>query len=722
MIPLCEARMAEASEDMDNLIELSWCYIQNEQKEKAVEIAGKIVREQADPYKYNNLMGKLYHNMQEFGEALPYLQATEALIRQMKHDGTEETRKRIARLPELLQIQGNCMMQLGKNREASEKFEEALRLAPEDVDILLLMAKILYTTGEYEYAVEILERVDTLVAGRWHSDFLRAMSLFRLQRDREAFEAVNRAIASGVHDLSIYLLKLQILIRNHVWEEVHTLLDYLRESGAPEDISLDFVKAQLTELEEQNATAAFAQYQKIARRVEAGEPFMWGSDLYYRMAYVMYDSMDMGKEDDRELLIAMLDKGLALYDQDPECLAFKAWLYQRGGQIREAIAIYRGILEKNKRSSTARDGLSRVYSNHLDACAREALEWYEELISEAGTAELYWYAATCKWHLGDLEGARRYFCLEMEADPDDVDAYNGLAYLCDTQGKYEESLAYIEQGIQAAARNEESDTSVYRHKVMVLRRMGKIEEALTAAEVMKEIDPADAYQLKFDILCQFGLWDRAANLLKAWKKELPRNPRYVKAKCRLHLLLGKPFKASVALTLMGKVLEPGEIEDIQMDTQELIGGYDLIARVHRRRAKEDPRDYTACLALASALKYGGKPKGSKKWAEKGLMLLDKILEGNLTDEALYRCQRSRALALLGRLEEATAELEKARKLPICDNCPYGSCKDADIYEAVIREQDDDLGKALELFRAGRKKWPDDLDFQAGESRIRRKGI
>ena len=43
------------------------------------------------------------------------------------------------------------------------------------------------------------------------------------------------------------------------------------------------------------------------------------------------------------------------------------------------------------------------------------------------------------------------------------------------------------------------------------------------------------------------------------------------------------------------------------------------------------------------------------------------------------------LAILGNVEEAKAELARTRALPLCDFCEYGSCKDADIYEAQIEE-------------------------------------
>ena len=311
LIPQREARMAEEPEDADNLLELAWCYFQNGREADAVEIAGRISADCEDSYKYHNLMGKLQFNQLNYAEALEHLQLLEAVIRQLPDDGTAETRKRRERLPEVIQLQGTCLMQMGENAQAREKLKEALALAPDDLDNIQIMGKVLYAAGEHEYAVEILERANALSPSNWHINLLKALSLFRLYRDRDAYDAISVGISSQVKDMSLYLIKLQILLRNQVWNEVHETLEMLEASGVEDDLSLDFVKAQLTELEQKDEKAAFAQYQKIARRVEAGENILWGSILYYRMACLMSESMDMDREEDRELLMVMLDKGLA---------------------------------------------------------------------------------------------------------------------------------------------------------------------------------------------------------------------------------------------------------------------------------------------------------------------------------------------------------------------------------------------------------------------------
>lgn len=717
-----EEKYAASSEDTDNAMELAWCYAQNDRVDDAFELALKIDEEKAEPFTYHNLMGKLYHNKQNFSDALHHLQIVEQIIRDLKPDGTKETEKRIKRLPEMLQIQGNCLMQLQQTDAARKKFEEALEIAPDDPEVLTLMGKILFVTGDYPYAVEILKRLVRVSPGAWHGEFLLAFSLYRMRQDREAFDALNRAMAIQGSDLSLYILKIQILIRNGVWDEVHAMLDFLKESGAPEDISIDFINAQLTQFEAKDEKRAFQQYQQIARRLEKGELMLVASELYYHMAVLMGNQMDAQSKEDREILIAQIDKGLEHDPHDADCLAYKAWLLKQGGQIDEAIEMYRNLEMKNPNSSAVQKGLASLYYDNIETCAQEALSYYEKLLEKQKTPETFFYAATCKRHMGDMEGARKYYLKELEMDPDDIDGYRGLAFICDAEGKYEQSLEYLNQAISIMESYEQEYIWLIEHKVQTLRRMNRFEEALECVDAaMKRYNYAGGFQLKCDICCQFGLWDRAKAVLDAWKKANAKDPNLMAASAKFYILTGKMFKAAVAMGPAKHKLPFEQVQDFRLQLADLECNTTRQVQIWGRRAKQNPGDDFAMMNFALALWRAGKQDAARQIAEKALALLDELLKQNLTNEALCRSGRCQVLAILGREDEARAELERTRKLPLCHHCEYCSCKDADIYEASIEEIFGNKEKALELYRAGRKNWPDDSDFIAGEARLGRKG-
>ena len=721
-----EERYAENPNDADNAIELCWCYAQNERVEEALALAAKIDPACDDGFAYHNLMGKLYHNTGKFSEALEHLLAVEEILRNLSEDGTDETQKRRARLPEMLQFQGNCLMKLGRSREAKEKFAEVLVLAPEDLEVLATMGKLLFASGEYSEAVEVFQRLLEISSGEWVAEMLMAMCLYRLRRDIEAFDAVNRAITIQNSNLLLYALKMQILVRNQFYDEVHEVLKFLKETNAPEHISIEFIRAELLQLEKKDTKGALRQYHAIRKRVESGEDLMWTTELYYHIADLTATEQNISGEETRKTVLEIIDKGLSYNEYDDDLLSYKAWVFKKGGLEQEAIVIYQKILQKNPNSVTALRGLADLYFENYWENAAEALFYYEKLLEFQKTAELYYNAANCKRILGDPEGARCYYLKELEINEDDLEAYQGLAHLAAAKGDYRESLDLLDQALSITEKYGQFNSCIVEDKARILRRLGRYEDALNfVQEAVKRYHFDSSLILEFDICCQFGLWDRAKQVLNRRKRVESADPLWVEGNVRLNLLQEKLFVASLFLCVPKykqyfEQLQDVWLQDLRVQMADLEGRYDRMVQVLNRRLKRDSQDDLAMLNLAYAYWQMGKTDAAKGAAQRALALQDNMLRGNVTDAARYRSRRSLALAILGRTEEARAELAHTRKSPLCDACVYGSCKDADIYEALIEEILGNKELAKKLYAAGRKKWPDDLDFIAGEIRMKKK--
>lgn len=717
-----EARYEECPEDSDNAIELAWCYAQNERVEEAAVLANEIDPECPEQFDYHNLMGKLAHNGKNYAEALEHFRVVEEVIRNLPDDGTDKTRKRLARLPEMIQIQGNCLMQLDRPDEAKVKFQQALEIAPDEPEVLLTMGKILFKAGEYEACVEMFRRLIRIEPGAWVAELLMAMCLYRMHQDREAFEAVNRAMMIQSNDLSLYVLKMQILIRNGIYDGAYEILDYLKENNAPEDITTDFIRAELTELEKKDVAGALKQYKVIQEKVEAGTDLILAPELYHHLAIITGNQLNLHEESNRNTVLELVDKGLSHNAQDQDLLDYKAWVLKQAGLLDEAISMYRAMVEKNPYSVAALRGLADLYYDNLNRYAGEALTYYEMLLQTQKTAELYFYAATCKRHMGDLEGARRYYLKELEMDPEDIDGFRGLAFLCEQQGNYDESLSLLDQALAIMVEYDRQYDWMVEHKAKVLRRLGRFEEALSfAAEAANRHHFTGSLQLQFDICCQFGLWDRAKQVLDQWKRVNRNDPDLMAATGRFWLLNNKPFKAAIAMGPAKHKLPYEQIQDFRLQLNDLERNHQRQIQIWTRRVQENPQDDHALTSLAHAYWHVGDRQAAMGAAGKALKLLDEILTRNLTDEPLYRSRRCLVLAILGRTEEATAELTNTRRLPLCDFCEYGSCKDADIYEAAIQEILGNRNQAKRLYTAGRTNWPDDLDFIAAEIRLKKKG-
>ena len=715
------ARMREHPEDTANAIELAWCYLQNERFEEALETALTIDPNRAPPFDYHNLMGKLYQARQEPDKALEHMHLLVNLLQEMKPDGTEETEKRLRRLPEMLQFEGACLMQLGQTGEAMGKLERALELAPENPEVLYIMGKALFANAEYERSAQTLRRMTEAAPNSWHAYVLMALAYDKLRDDSRAYEAISCALPLAPSDLSCYIIKMQLLIRNGAFDEVRETIGFLRENGVPENISVDFAEAQLIELQDKNENEAFKRYQEIARQAEAGEYLFWASQLYYRMAVIMGRQMDPRQEEDSDILVSVLQKGLAYDEQDEDCLDYMAWLFKQSGRVEEALEVYHDLEAKQPHSLAVESNLADLYYTEVSKYAEKALKYYEFLMERRPGPAVSFFAATCKRHLGDLAGAERYYEMEMQLDPDDVDAYNGLAFVYETQGRYGEAIASIDTAIRIMDESGNEYPWLIDHKIKLLRRQGDFRQALDIVQdAMGKYQYPDGYRVCFDICCQFGLWDQARAYLDLWKKNQGNDPYIMASTARLHLLQGRMFQAAAAMGKVKHKLDFEEIQDFRLQLNELEGNLSRQIQIWERRVGSGYDITRSLMSLAQALWYAGKEKAARETAEKALQELDAVLEQHLTDEALYRSRRALVLALLGRQSQAREELARVRSMPLCEFCEYGQCKDADIYEAAIEDLCGSRDKALELYRAGKRKWPDELDFISGEVRLKRK--
>lgn len=709
-----EERLAADPGDSHAAKELAWCYMQCEDTENAWRAAQYVRQEVTDPFEYHNLMGKLHYARQEGEEALAHFEALEAILQDPDHPKAH-------RYPEFLQISGSTLMNLGRSEEAIAKYQKALELAPEDPTILDHMGRLLYYREDHEAAADIYQRLTRVQPHSYHGYLMLSLNLFELRRDRDAFDAINRALDIEGRDLTVYVHKMRILLRNGAFDEVRQILEFLNNSGVGQEISVKWCEAQLTEFADKDADRARQLYREIEERLDQGENLPWAQELYYRLTVLTAPKLDMNTPGDRELLIGILDKGLACKPDDEDCLDYKAWLLKRGGSTEAALELYRKMEAKPGHSLNAEQGIAECCYEDLAHNAGQALEYYQILLRHRESPDLHFYVATCLRYMGDFEGAEAHYLKEQELDPTDLDGYNGLARVYKALGRNADALEQVNKAISHIPEDDRDYSWLYNHKSNILRRMGLHQEAVkTQEEAIARFRHPGGYQNRFEILCQFGQWEQAKKALDAWTKAQGGNSANAKATVMLQLYQGKMMKATLAFAGSSRLLDAYETDEIKMQVAELEGNSERSLRVWQKRAKTDGDRSRTLNLLAQSQLHTGDVEGARITAQKSLELIDETLTQNLTDEALYRTQRSKILAILGRIDEAKEELERARKLPLCDFCTYGTCKDADVFEAEIEEIAGNRDRAMELFQAGAVKWPDELDFAAGIARLKKR--
>ena len=175
----------------------------------------------------------------------------------------------------------------------------------------------------------------------------------------------------------------------------------------------------------------------------------------------------------------------------------------------------------------------------------------------------------------------------------------------------------------------------------------------------------------------------------------------------------------VALNFTLQFIPPAQ--RLQLLMAELDG--DEAAQMDIWNARLEGRSDTTheLMNMAQVQWWNGHYDKARVYAQAALTQLEDLIPRRRKQEVLYRSRRSIVLALLGRIDEARAELAAVRQLPLCEGCDYCTCKDADIFEANMEEICGHWEQALALHRAGAERWHDDLDFVSGMRRMMRKG-
>lgn len=721
LILLLENQIQQSPDLIKTKLQLGWCYLQNNRPQDALQLCQTIPSEYDDPYDYHNLTAKVLYSLDDYPKAFSHLQKTVELLQAMESDGTEQTKTRIQSLPEKLQMQGSCLINMGALDEAVQKYEQAVELAPDNPEVLTHMGRLLNYIGKHERAAEIYEKLTMILPNSYHGFYLLSQTLYDLGRDRDAFESVNRALELEGGDLNVYLLKIRILLRNGAWQGARSLIHFLHQHGITDDFNTLWCEAQLFEQGENNKEKALELYRTLASRIEKGEPFQEASKLYYRLLCLEAEKLDASKSEDRAKMLELADKGLSYDENDFSCLDYKAWLLKRDGQREEALAIYHRLEAVPRRTMNVEEELAQLYYKDLNRDADKALNYYKKLLKHNEKPVYLFYAGTCCRYLNQWDEAEQYFLRLQEIAPNDVDGYNGMSFLYEKMKQYDDALVQINKVLDLIQDWEGDQSRFYYHKSRILRRLNQPIEAMSVIdELTEKYGNENRDQEKFEICCQFGLWEHAEQLLKDWHQNGSKKNRQYAASIDLKLFSGKIDEARSDLKKASKKLNASDYERLSLLIGELDGEEDIQMSIWKKRAEKRQDKTHELMNMAQVQWWNGHYDKAREYAQEALNQLEELIPYKKNFEALYRGRRALSLAILGRFEEAVLELEHVRRLPLCENCNYCSCKDADIFEANMEELRGNWSEALRLHSAGAEQWPDDMDFVSGMRRMMRK--
>ena len=90
-------------------------------------------------------------------------------------------------------------------------------------------------------------------------------------------------------------------------------------------------------------------------------------------------------------------------------------------------------------------------------------------------------------------------------------------------------------------------------------------------ELTKKYGNDDVFREKFDICCQFGLWEQADQILKEWTNSGSNEKELYAAKIDFYLFTGKIDESRTALNKTADNMNVGDVERLSLLLGELDG-------------------------------------------------------------------------------------------------------------------------------------------------------
>lgn len=714
-------KLKEDVEDYETAFELCWCYLQNERIEKAYKLLPILKEDYPEPFKYLRtrflILGAMKHNEEA-------LEAFDAVI---KAPYDQESKDNPGRIADLYFRKAEILFNMKKREECEKTIEEALAIDDKDAEPLTMATRFYLAFKNYGKAVECADKVIQVMPGSYHGYLLRAVALFEMRQDNMAFQDIDRAMQIEGGDLTLYTMKLRILVRNNAIEQAEELISFLKENGVTEDILVQWCEAQILAKKE-DVEGAMAAYTSLDERIVKEEiNAEWLPRFYYLMCMSVADYQDAKGDYSRAALYEILDKGLAADPDDANCLDYKAWLLKKDRRRDEAVEIYEKLLASDLNPAYVNRQLAELYYSDTFNNADTSLAYYEKIAEDDDESRVYHLnVAFLHFVMQNYEECKKHLDRTLEISPDDAWTYYRLAQMYIVQREYDKALECAEKSIELCQQEGDLDYRYWWQKAQVLRILDRNEEAIQIYEECKS--KAEDYRLYeedlYNTYLHDGNWDAVEKLIKKWRMTSP--AEVWSGKLALYYLVSSQYgKADKTLKRYAKYMDTDDYNLVNEIISAMKNDF-MVRAINKKNsldgAKERGKDNLLLeyAIYATALWFNGLTDEAVASAEEGMKEYEKFKKQFTVCDPIYYGGAGLCMAVLGRLDEARETVAKMRTCALCDFCTYRGCKDMYLYMAKIEAIAGEFAKARQIMAEGLEIDPGEEMFAYCEAYIRSK--
>lgn len=712
------------SDDQSLIMDLGWCYYQNEEYEQAIALMQYVEPEDEHKIEYESMLGRCALYADRHAKSLKHLQNWEALLKELP-ESEENDKKRKSQLPFCIMLQSYAWDKMNDTAKAMELAERAMELDPADQEPVLHKGQLLSKMWKLEEAVEWFTKAIEIKKENHTAYVMRARALFHMGYYSDAYNDCEKALEIFPYELAAYVFKVKILIEVGQLDNADEVLAYLES----EDLSgneLEFLKGYVLEARGEKE-AARAVYQSIIDTPVDKDTDIFNvrdmAEVYHHMAVIQYGTKGSTYGQVEELI----DKGLEENARDVQLLEMKAELAAERKQYKKALDIYIKLVEiapGRRGIFGAMDNMYRELDMWEDAleCAQKQLEQTPTGYAHMRRGQLYAY-------MNRNDEAESDFKMAMHLAPELSYPYNYMGVLMESYEREEEALKYYITAIETGEREKDICAEAYHNAANLCSRKN-------------DFINAEMWLNRGYVLTRESAFLYEAIMVKRREGDFSDAEQLLNEYCNRENIDRSSYKYAI------------ELAHIYREKGQIRMALDIYASI-------SDQSCDAALEAGKILFYKGKYRKSLKYMKKAIELYKAenpsgenafflsefylwgakaALEGRLKAEAEALAREGLALipedygrfescipmleqmlgglnTILGNYSLAEEYLKKAFSHRKCDYCIHGYCIDACyeiIYLCLLTGRH---GEALEYLKKGIETDPVDTDFREIGKRI-----
>ncbi len=571
-VPQLQQQLKENTEDQELLIELGWCYLQQEKLAECATLLGSFTPTDQYIGDYYNLSGKSALANKDYRGALPRLKKWLEAIIDLEDDGmTEEIADKKRRIPYANYNIAMCYCNLEEDDNKNKlNYEKGLEYLEKAIDTIKQQGRvrdylsyrerkayILLKLGRMEESVSVCDEIIKEDPHFYPAYLVRQEAFMALKDGRGVIEDYYSAINLFSGYIKPYLLAIKVFIIHEQYEEAKAVIEKAKNNGLTSD-QMSFYELTIrrqfyqSEFILNDILGRLIKLLSRQNELDSETDIQNFAEVYMEIAFCYVDINNHNK------VIEYMNRAIELEPNNLNYRWTKADYFYRHGNYDEALQLYRSIESVEPDNINIQYDLAQCYSKQGNK--EEALKYYLKVIGQDPkfkdandclhefysskfiytgdwnyyklalkhinvqievTPESYYYinkgilVTEANNYMEALEAYKK----AIELEPENKDAYNNIGYIYDLIERHDKAEAYYKLAIEKAK------GEVYLRPYMNLASCYAIQERYNDAEQCYKqaiaLAPHEVYI--YDQLIQLymrqGSYNKAIDVVLLMKKK-----------------------------------------------------------------------------------------------------------------------------------------------------------------------------------------------------------